>query len=74
MKLAGAKTEAGDRVGVGLVVPREAYCRGTVRQRGGKLDARRVRQAVEREKVREGRLRELFYCSEDLQRHLGGGE
>jgi hypothetical protein len=59
-----------DKLGIGVVVPKEVEKR---KEKAGKLDAGRVRKAYEKEKRKGERLRELFYMSDDVERHLRGG-
>jgi len=59
-----------DKLGIGVVVPKAVEKK---KEKLEKLDAGRVRKAYEKEKRKGERLRELFYMSDDVERHLRGG-
>ena len=59
-----------DKLGIGVVVPKSAEKR---KEKLEKLDAGRVRKAYEKERKKGERLREMFYMSDDVERHLRGG-
>lgn len=74
--------EKDDKLGVGVVVPKElAKDTGTGvkgRMLGGrekgvkKLDAKEVRRKAERERIEGEKLRDMFYGREDVERYLRG--
>lgn len=59
-----------DKLGIGVVVPKMVEKR---KEKAEKLDAGRVRKAYEKDRKRGERLREMFYMSDDVERHLRGG-
>lgn len=59
-----------DKLGIGVVVPKSAEKR---KEKLHKMDAGRVRKAYEKDKKKGERLREMFYMSDDVERHLRGG-
>jgi hypothetical protein len=59
-----------DKLGIGVVVPKMVEKR---KEKAEKLDAGMVRKAYEKDRKRGERLREMFYMSDDVERHLRGG-
>lgn len=60
-----------DKMGIGLVLPKEADRRKKVKTE--KLDAGKVRKMHEKDKKKAETLREMFYRNDDVERYLGGG-
>jgi hypothetical protein len=58
-----------DRLGIGVVVPERVEKR---KEKLERLDAGKVRKVYEKDKMRSERLREMFYMSDDVERHLRG--
>jgi len=65
--------EKNDKLGIGVVLPKDKDLERMKRVREVKLDAGKVRKMAEKEKRRTEKLREAFYMSEDVERYLGGG-
>lgn len=72
-----SKQDANDKMGVGLVVPKEvmrdAKTRAEWRKKDQKLDAKKVREMEERGRRERVGMQEMFYRSEDVERYLGKG-
>ena len=62
-----------DKMGLGLVFPREKGAGIVKKDVKEKLDAGKVRKLEERDRRKREKLQELFYRSEDLDRYLGSG-
>ena len=59
-----------DKLGIGVVVPSGMEKR---KEKLEKLDAGKVRKAYEKDKKKNEKLREMFYMSDDVERHLRAG-
>jgi hypothetical protein len=59
-----------DKLGIGVVVPERVEKR---KEKLERFDAGKVRKVYEKDKMRSERLREMFYMSDDVERHLRGG-
>ena len=60
-----------DKLGIGVVLPKPGDIKR--KEKLQKLDAGKIRKLHAREKRKEEKLRDLFYRSEDVERHLSGG-
>jgi len=62
-----------DKLGLGVVIPKEIKDRVAKKKKPEKMDAKQCRKAAADDKKRAEQLRRQFYCSEDLERYLGPG-
>lgn len=72
-----SKKDANDKMGLGLVVPKEVLkdARTTAewKKKGQKLDAKKVREMEAKGRRERVKMQEMFYGSGDVERYLGKG-
>lgn len=65
--------EKNDKLGIGVVVPKDKDLEKMRKVKEVKLDAGKVRKLAEKDRKRTERLQEMFYRNEDVERYLGNG-
>lgn len=65
--------EKNNKLGIGVVVPKDKELAKLKKVKAVKLDAGKIRKLAEQDKMRTEKLRESFYRSDDVERYLGGG-
>lgn len=65
--------EKNDKLGLGVVVPKDKDLLKMMKKKDVKLDAGKIRKLAQKDKQRTERLRDEFYRSEDVERYLRRG-
>lgn len=72
-----SKKDANDKMGLGLVVPKEvlrdARLKAEWKKKDQKLGAKKVREMEERDRRDRVKMQDIFYRSEEVERYLGKG-